>query len=988
MATSSSSANRDTPFVAEAHARSIGTAILYIDGDGNWKVGQTSETVSQYRAVRAEGASTVNDDSFEITALNAEAREGGGYLIYAQSNEDPSAYIEITLDATGLISGRKTLSLTELFAAETRYGIDLNDNGGLGDQLVLADDGQADVYIDGAGAYLIKTAAGVTIPLTLNGEPVTIYSLEDYEFSEVYVEADGSLTSYLESQSGGFFKVVSSASGSASAAPIAVTEDEIAAREQSSGTDVNRDSGKPLTPNWTAELKTAALRQELETVANQGGRIDHAGLLRLVDICLQTLQTAGASKVGADIVADLRAVAARGQALFTAKDLAGNETGYLAFVFDQMVNASRANNLFTGGQTKSQALGNLSADSSPSQLGLLRDKWLLGKDLPNPSTQGDTANPNATAATGVYKTFDAPLLAGGASVFDVTQGSAGTCYLMAGLAGVANSSPSALNAVFVSNGAVAGNRTWGVRFFDNQGKEVWVTANDQLVVSGPGSSEASYAKAVGRDASGAVAPEMWVPLIEKAYAQANETRAFGRQNDGNAMFAIEGGMAEPVPNLVGGRMTWISDQAYGDINGNPLLSAITAPEGSSILAEVSRALNAGKIVWIGSDNATQDASGATLFTGGHAFLAFDPDPANPNDTQARIYNPWGFSTAASPANPNPSFVSPFLVDLATVVGVKGYDFYIQAWGSAKNDVIYGLDVAERLDGGEGQDFLSGLGGNDSLQGGAGDDVLSGGSGNDSLDGGDGFDTASFSGRKEEYTITWSSSTGSGTVSSAVDGTDTLTSIEKITFSNSTYSAGSTGNDRLKGSLKDDRIDAGPGLDTFVALASRAGTRVERVDNETIQLNGPSGNDLLQGVERILFTDTALAFDLSGNAGVVARILGAVFGSQSVKNREYVGIGLQLMNSGTDYSALMNLALDVALGSSRSNLSVVNLLYTNLVGSVPSASDSAYFVSLITSGAYSQVGLAQYAADLTINAERINLIGLAQSGIEYTPPPGG
>ncbi|MFM8767584.1 MAG: hypothetical protein ACKOD9_07380, partial [Rubrivivax sp.] len=275
----SSATDRDTPFVAEAHARSIGTAVLYIDGDGNWKVGRPGETVSQYRAVRAEAASTVNDDSFELTALSAEAREGGGFLIYAQSNEDPSIYVEVTLDVNGLVTGRKTLSLTELFAAETRYGIDLNDNGGLGDQLVLADDGQADVYIDGAGAYLVKTAAGATIPLTITGNPITIYTLEDYDFSEVYVEEDGSLTSYLESPAGGFFKVVSSANGSASGAPQPVTDAEIAAREQKSGTDVNRDASKPLTPNWTIELKTTALRQEVEAMTTQGGRIDHTGLL-------------------------------------------------------------------------------------------------------------------------------------------------------------------------------------------------------------------------------------------------------------------------------------------------------------------------------------------------------------------------------------------------------------------------------------------------------------------------------------------------------------------------------------------------------------------------------------------------------------------------------------------------------------------------------------------------------------------------------------
>ena len=774
-----SSSDRDTPFVTEAYARSINTAILFIDSDGNWKVGQVGQTVAQYKTVSASGTATVNDDTLELTALTAEAREGGGFLIYAQSNADPASYSEITLDAAGLVTGQRTLTLEQLFAAETKYGIDLNDNGGIGSQLVLADDGQADLYIDGAGAYVVKTPKGDTIPLTLDGQPLTIYNLDDYEFSEVFVEEDGTLTSVLQDPSGGFFKVFSSASGS-STPPQPMTPEDLAARESRSGVDVNRDSSKALTPGWTAVLKTPALRQEVEAQLVQGGVISHTGLLKIVDTVLQSLQASGATRVGADLVTDLREMSARGQALFTSKDLAGNDTTYLSYVFDKMVNASKANNTFTGGQSKVLSLGNLSADSAPAQLAQLRDKWLLGKDLPNPTTQGDTANPNAAATTGLYQTFAAELFVGGADLLDVNQGSAGTCYLLAALAGVANSAPSALQSTFVSSGSVGGNRVWGVRFYDTAGKEVWVTANDQLVVSEPGANAASYAKAIGRDASGAVVPELWVPLLEKAYAQANELGAFGRDSDANAMFAIEGGIAEAVSNVVGGRMTLLAQQARGEINGNPLLSAITAPEGSSILAEVAKAINAGQVVWVGSRNNTTDASGATLWTGGHAFLALDPDPNNPNDNQILVYNPWGF-IAASAQSPNPSFVSPFVVDLASVAGVAGYEFYVQVWGSAKNDVIFGVEAGDRLDGAEGNDVVRGLGGNDTLSGGLGNDVISGGPGNDAIDGGEGDDVVTYPGDRSSYTITVDETGKITTVTSAAEGTDTVVNVERFQF---------------------------------------------------------------------------------------------------------------------------------------------------------------------------------------------------------------
>ena len=775
---------RDTPFVVEAYARSISSAVLFIDGDGNWKVGQVGQKVAQYKSVSATAAATVNDDTFELTALTAEARVGGGFLIYAQSNADSSSYSEITLNANGLVTSQRTLTLDQLFFAETTYGVDLNDNGGIGSELVLADDGEADVYIDGVGAYVVKTPDGELIPLTFDGQPVTIYSLEDYEFSEVSIEEDGSLTSYIEDETGSLFKLVSSSSGASSAPPQPLSAEDLAARELTTGVDINRDYSKPLTVGWTASLKTASLRQEVEVQLAQSGKIGHAGLVKLIDGLLQNLESSRATKIGADLVADLRALGARGQALFTSPDLAGNETTYLAFVFDQIVNSSKANSTFTGGKAKSQSLGNLSADSAPSQLALLRDKWLFGKDLPNPATQGDTANPNAAAATGLYKTFTAELLVGGASYLDVNQGSAGTCYLMAALAGVANSSASALQTTFVSNGTLAENRVWGVRFFDTQGKELWVTVNDQLAVAGTDATTALYAKASGRDGSGAVVPELWVPVVEKAYAQANELGAFARQNDANAMFAIEGGLADAVSNVVGGRMAWVNDQwVFSDINGIPLLSAIKTPEGSSIAAEVAKAINAGQIVWIGSDNETTDASGSILLTKGHAFLAIDPDPNNANDTQVRIYNPWGFSVANSDNPPN--FVSPFLVDLSAVAGVAGYDFWVQVLGSTQDDVIFGTEKGERLEVVQGNDVLRGLGGNDTLVGGLGNDALMGGPGNDSIDGGDGQDTAAYALNASSYTVTAVTGGYQVAAKSGAEGTDTLRNVESLKFADQT-----------------------------------------------------------------------------------------------------------------------------------------------------------------------------------------------------------
>jgi large repetitive protein len=83
--------------------------------------------------------------------------------------------------------------------------------------------------------------------------------------------------------------------------------------------------------------------------------------------------------------------------------------------------------------------------------------------------------------------------------------------------------------------------------------------------------------------------------------------------------------------------------------------------------------------------------------------------------------------------------------------------------------------------------LSGNNGRNVLDGGLGNDILIGAAGNDTLKGGDGEDTAVFGGKLSDYQV---SVAANGTVtvkdlntSDGNDGTDTLTSIEKLEFSN-------------------------------------------------------------------------------------------------------------------------------------------------------------------------------------------------------------
>ncbi len=85
----------------------------------------------------------------------------------------------------------------------------------------------------------------------------------------------------------------------------------------------------------------------------------------------------------------------------------------------------------------------------------------------------------------------------------------------------------------------------------------------------------------------------------------------------------------------------------------------------------------------------------------------------------------------------------------------------------------------------GDDWAYGYSGSDNFVASGGNDVLAGGAGNDVIDGGSGNDTAVFSRARGNYKIRGGSTTGSVLVISTDEGTDTLTNIEYLQFSDQT-----------------------------------------------------------------------------------------------------------------------------------------------------------------------------------------------------------
>jgi hypothetical protein len=188
-------------------------------------------------------------------------------------------------------------------------------------------------------------------------------------------------------------------------------------------------------------------------------------------------------------------------------------------------------------------------------------------------------------------------------------------------------------------------------------------------------------------------------------------------------------------------------------------------------------------------------------------------------------------------------------------GLYGTRVYVSAGDDIGLDnVLTGTNVAEFLDGGDGDDILNAGGGNDLVMGGKGNDLLIGGSGegNDSYDGGEGIDTVDFSSTTTGVVVNLAAKKNGA--SGSETGIDQLANIENV--------IGGSGNDKITGSKSNnviegkagaDILDGGAGIDTVSYKNSDAGVNVD-LSLKTAQSGGHAQGDILKNFENVLGSD--------------------------------------------------------------------------------------------------------------------------------------
>jgi hypothetical protein len=180
-----------------------------------------------------------------------------------------------------------------------------------------------------------------------------------------------------------------------------------------------------------------------------------------------------------------------------------------------------------------------------------------------------------------------------------------------------------------------------------------------------------------------------------------------------------------------------------------------------------------------------------------------------------------------------------------------------------------------------------------------------------------------------------------------------------------------------------------GIDTYVAGgASTEFTVTKNAHDVTLASTLVSNLEIkLADHERVVFTDKAIAYDAAGRAGDVYALLAAALGVSDV-TKAYEGIGISLADSGWTNKQLAQalLATDTykADAGGVSDETFIKHVYKNVMGTDATIADVTALTNWMNANHYTQADVLVTASELASFETAIGLVGLATTGIEYTP----
>jgi len=180
-----------------------------------------------------------------------------------------------------------------------------------------------------------------------------------------------------------------------------------------------------------------------------------------------------------------------------------------------------------------------------------------------------------------------------------------------------------------------------------------------------------------------------------------------------------------------------------------------------------------------------------------------------------------------------------------------------------------------------------------------------------------------------------------------------------------------------------------GIDTYTAGGASTEFTVTKTATE-VKLASTLVSNLeikLADHERVVFTNKAIAYDAAGRAGDVYALLAAALGTADITNA-YKGIGIHLADAGWTNKELATalLATDTYKTDAGgvSNETFIKHVYKNVFGTDATLAQVTEYTTWMTTSNLSQADVLVAASELAAFETTIGLVGLATTGIEYTP----
>jgi len=383
---------------------------------------------------------------------------------------------------------------------------------------------------------------------------------------------------------------------------------------------------------WTVNLVNSSLNAQ---VAN--GIADNSFSYQEV---LQLLNTVAFGGLTPSELGDLQTIYNNSTGLFA--------SDYVKSISYNVIYGNAANTTWWGGQktlADADPQGNLTGSTSEVDALRLVAEWFLGTDLPIAVAGGDTATGKASTSSFTYANATGSLYVNGVAASDVNQGNAGTCYFLAAIGAIANANPSYITNAITDNG----NGTYGVRLYMN-GVATYTTVNSALPTK---SGSLPFAANLTHSPSG----ELWVALMEKAYAQLNgQVNVQGESSwKGESSYqSVEGGWAYPIKEITGLNYKYYTKENYTAIDSFAA-GVVHVKTGNELKQTMIAAFSAGAIGWLGvfDEQYSDPGNGKLDFVAGpgsgHAYMLLGYNSAT-DKFIAR--NPWGGDGSS---NFNPQF---------------------------------------------------------------------------------------------------------------------------------------------------------------------------------------------------------------------------------------------------------------------------------------------------------------------------------------------